>query len=169
MFQDKWSLTIHTLIVFYGFSMVNILTKHVAGCIFISPRHRILCVLGRTSQKWSFPKGHLQDGETAFQCARRETFEETGVLPPQGCKKVVLLPTGTYFIFEVNEFQCFPQDTTEVQSTAWLTYRQLCRANVNLDINAFLSRHRTLCVAQRPHTFYTQTKPNPVQCIDVEI
>lgn len=143
--------------------------KHVAGCIFISHRRRILCVLGRASQKWSFPKGHLQDGETAFQCARRETFEETGVLPPQGCKKVVLLPTGTYFVFEVNEFQCVPQDTQEIETTAWLSYRQLCNLPVNLDINAFLSRHRDLCMAQRPHTFPIQYKPNPILWIDTEI
>lgn len=149
--------------------MVITHTKHVAGCIFISPRHRILCVLGRASKKWSFPKGHLQDGETPFQCARRETFEETGVLPPQGCKRVVLLPTGTYFIFEVNEFQCFPQDTNEVEDTAWLTYKQLCRANVNLDINAFLSRHMDMCVAQRPNTMYRQYRPISIPWIDVEI
>lgn len=143
--------------------------KHVAGCIFISPRRRILCVLGRASQKWSFPKGHLQEGETVFQCARRETFEETGVLPPQGCKRVVLLPTGTYFIFETNEFQCFPQDTTEVEHTAWLTYRQLCRLSVNLDIKSFLSRHMDMCVAQRPRTVYNQYKQNHIRWIDSEI
>jgi 8-oxo-dGTP pyrophosphatase MutT (NUDIX family) len=144
-------------------------TKHIAGCIFISSRKRILCVLGRASQKWSFPKGHLQNGETLFQCARRETFEETGVLPPQGCKRVLLLPTGTYYVFETNEFQCCPQDTNEVEYTAWLSYSQLCRASTNLDINAFLSRHMDMCVAQRPHALYTQYKPTPIRWIDAEI
>ncbi len=29
---------------------------------------------------WSFPKGHLEAGETAEQAAIREVFEETGVI-----------------------------------------------------------------------------------------
>lgn len=149
--------------------MVFKLYKHVAGCIFISPRKRILCVLGRASQKWSFPKGHLQDGETAFQCARRETFEETGVLPPHSCKKVVLLPTGTYYVFEVNEFPCSPQDTNEVEGTAWLSYSQLRRLSVNLDLNVFLKRHEELCVAQSRKAVYSQNKPKPFLWTGVEV
>ena len=145
--------------------MVQMLHKHVAGCIFISPRRKILCVLGRASQKWSFPKGHLAEGETPFQCARRETLEETGCLPPLGCKKVVLLPTGTYFVFEVNEFASVPQDTKEVQTTAWLSIRQLRRSAVNLDVNVFLQSHSYLFEAQS-HCLYKQCRPNPVRWIE---
>lgn len=36
-----------------------------------------------TNQKktvgWQFPKGHIDDGETAFKAAKRETFEEVGI------------------------------------------------------------------------------------------
>ena len=142
--------------------------KHVAGCIFLSPQGRILCVLGRASQKWSFPKGHLQEGETPYQCARRETVEETGFLPPIGCRKVVLLPTGTYFVFDVNEFYCMPQDTQEVETTAWLSPHQLRRCSVNLDVNCFLQRHSYLFEAQSQHSPYKQNKPTPIQWINTE-
>ena len=140
--------------------------KHVAGCIFISPRRRVLCVFGRASQKWSFPKGHLQDGETPYQCARRECFEETGIVPPRGCKKVVLLPTGTYFVFETAEFACDPLDVEEVEATAWLSYKQLCRRSVNIDINAFLTFHTHLLEAQSFRTEKTQSRPRPFQWTD---
>ena len=146
----------------------NRIQKHVAGCIFISPRQRILCVFGRASQKWSFPKGHLQEGETPFQCARRESYEETGVVPPLGCRKVVLLPTGTYYVFEVNEFPCRPQDINEVETTAWLSIRQLKRVSVNLDINAFLQHHSYLFEAQS-HDTHKYYRPNPVRWIETEI
>ena len=33
----------------------------------------------RVGSRWSFPKGHLEPGETAFQAAKRETREETGI------------------------------------------------------------------------------------------
>ena len=140
--------------------------KHVAGCIFLSPRRRILCVLGRASQKWSFPKGHLQDGETAYQCARRECIEETGIVPPLGCKKVVLLPTGTYFVFETSEFDCYPLDREEVATTAWLSVKQLRRISVNIDVNAFLTFHSHLFEAQSISTLSSQSRPRPFQWTD---
>ena len=33
----------------------------------------------RVGSRWSFPKGHMEPGETAAQAARRETLEETGI------------------------------------------------------------------------------------------
>lgn len=34
---------------------------------------------------WSFPKGHLEDGETPGQAAVREIYEETGI-------KIAIIP-----------------------------------------------------------------------------
>jgi ADP-ribose pyrophosphatase YjhB (NUDIX family) len=33
----------------------------------------------RTIGQWSFPGGHLDQGEDLYACAERETFEETGL------------------------------------------------------------------------------------------
>jgi len=41
---------------------------------------KFLLVYGRTSKKWSFPKGKKNDNETSIECAIREFEEETGIL-----------------------------------------------------------------------------------------
>ncbi len=133
--------------------------KKVAGCIFISPAKRVLCVLGRDAQKWSFPKGHIKKGETAYECARRECYEETGHYPPQVCRRVILLPTGTYFVYDSHEFTCHTHDTKEVQATAWLSYITLKRCSVNLDVSAFLRYYPELLEAQSYTSRYSQIKP----------
>lgn len=40
---------------------------------------RYLLIKNRRSSNWSFPKGHMEDGETAEQTAKREVLEETGM------------------------------------------------------------------------------------------
>ena len=40
-----------------------------------------LILRGRRSNKWSFPKGHMEKGETEKDTAVREVFEEAGFVP----------------------------------------------------------------------------------------
>ncbi len=45
-----------------------------------SGEHEVLLVRPRAKQDvWGFPKGHTEEGESDFDTAARETFEETGI------------------------------------------------------------------------------------------
>jgi 8-oxo-dGTP diphosphatase len=50
-----------------------------AGCILLDIKNKRIGLVYRTKRKdYSFPKGHLEIGETIEECAIRETEEETG-------------------------------------------------------------------------------------------
>ena len=60
---------------------------------------------------WSFPGGHLEQGESLDECVRREVYEETGIVLSsvrlQGIINLYNLKTGKrYFVFSyiANEF-----------------------------------------------------------------
>jgi tRNA nucleotidyltransferase (CCA-adding enzyme) len=38
-----------------------------------------LLIKSKKSERWGFPKGHIEEGETGIETARREIFEETGL------------------------------------------------------------------------------------------
>ena len=113
----------------------------VYGCILESPRHKYLLVQGRTSGKWSFPKGHAHEDEEELDCARRELYEETGLSAPFMYSRVYHLATGKYYHFKTREEQqCFPVDTHEVCSTRWMSREEMKKSSVNVDVNTFLRR-----------------------------
>lgn len=120
--------------------------QQVFGCILISPKHTILTVKGKLSDKWSFPKGHIESNETSLQCALRELYEETGVVPAceysdyKQFKHPIhkKLNTAGYFIFYVDqEYPTHIYDTYEVSEVKWLSYDELCQINGNIDISSF--------------------------------
>jgi 8-oxo-dGTP pyrophosphatase MutT (NUDIX family) len=114
----------------------------VYGSIIISPWNRILIVLGRKSNKWSFPKGHKKSGETYLECAIRETREETGVdLTGRVPVAYHKLSAGEYFFFEVDEETTpFVHDSREVIEAAWVSLERMARMSCNVDVNNFLDR-----------------------------
>ena len=48
-----------------------------AGCIFINTKERTVALVLRKQTEYSFPKGHVEEGESLIDCAIRETAEET--------------------------------------------------------------------------------------------
>ncbi|HTL48260.1 MAG TPA: NUDIX domain-containing protein [Verrucomicrobiae bacterium] len=49
-----------------------------AGGIVLNPKGEVLLVEQR-GKVWSFPKGHVEEGETHLETAQREIVEETGI------------------------------------------------------------------------------------------
>ena len=52
-------------------------TKSAGGGV-VNPEGKVL-VVNQNGDSWSLPKGHIDDGETALQAAKREVAEESGV------------------------------------------------------------------------------------------
>ena len=57
--------------------------EHSCGAVvFTRENGRVLFVIVQEqSGAYSFPKGHMENGETEMETARREVFEETGLNP----------------------------------------------------------------------------------------
>ena len=61
-----------------------------AGGVVVNPEGRVLLV-SQFGTSWSLPKGHVEEGESPLEAARREIHEETGVSQLE-----LVRPLGTY-------------------------------------------------------------------------
>ncbi len=91
---------------------------------------RYLLIRNRRSSNWSFPKGHVEKGETLEQTAIREVFEETGlrinILPGFKCKSEYTIQnkiqkTVQIFVASTNDTQTKIQ-VEEIEDYIWLTF-----------------------------------------------
>ncbi len=63
---------------------------HSSGGVVVSPKGLIL-VVNQNGNSWSLPKGHIDEGESTLDAAKREIYEESGVQKLQLIKEL-----GTY-------------------------------------------------------------------------
>lgn len=95
-------------------------------------------VQGRYTGKWSFPKGHSNEGEQPLECTLREVAEETGIdiLPhPIEYKS---LGYGKYYVFIMTEqSNLVPRDTKEIMDTKWVTLEEMESMSLNADVSMF--------------------------------
>jgi bis(5'-nucleosidyl)-tetraphosphatase len=130
----------------------------VSGTICQSPARRYLLVKGRRGGKWSFPKGHREDGETNLECALRETVEETGLdLSEKTPATSYNLYAGEYFYFAMeDEPEPQPQDVGEIAEAKWVTENEMRSMRVNVDVNRYL-----LLLKRNPPRLLRSHQPPP--------
>jgi 8-oxo-dGTP pyrophosphatase MutT (NUDIX family) len=68
-----------------------------AGALIVSPAGRTLLIHHTEEDRWCFPKGHVEPGESAASAAVREILEETGLLHVQLGRE---LATVTYRFYD---------------------------------------------------------------------
>lgn len=110
---------------------LNMLFEKSCGAIVYRKNHgntEILLIKHVNSGHWSFPKGHVEAGETEIETATREVKEETGVdviinpsfretvsyFPRKDTQKVVV-----YFIGKAKNFELIPQEE-EIAQLKWV-------------------------------------------------
>jgi 8-oxo-dGTP pyrophosphatase MutT (NUDIX family) len=113
---------------------------NVYGAICISPEGKVLLVQNKYGEKWSFPKGHIEKGETMIQCATRELKEEAGISAPNVYQSCLMLINGVYFVYMMNENQSSQklkvEDTSEIGNAAWFPLTKLPEP-LNVDLAMF--------------------------------
>lgn len=113
----------------------------IYGAIIRSINGYYALVQGRSTGKWSFPKGHANEGESPFDCVCREIQEEIGCAKLPMPTTSLSLQVGYYYIFDVEtEFELNPQDTNEVGQAGWFKPEDIRTMSINVDISHFIQR-----------------------------
>lgn len=105
--------------------------------LFNEKEQKYFLVYGRKSNKWGFPKGHMEVGETEEETALREFYEETGFeLKNQDLKNRFQIKNNIYFQISIshpNELirktNDIP-DSDEILKVAWLSYFDILTLNI---------------------------------------
>jgi len=93
---------------------------------------------------WSFPKGKKKQNETNLNGARRELFEETGIIVNGKPEKTFLCQKNKYYIFPIDSKIFYTRDfsipTQEISCVAWKTIDQLKKIKCNSDLKMYVNR-----------------------------
>lgn len=122
-------------------------SNKVCGIILRKNNH-FLTVYGKRAGVWSFPKGHVEPGETDWQCASREFVEETGMyVYPRETPRRFRLGKGVFFLFDEETYDLAgtvnPQDTDEVGDVRWMSPEELNACPANRYIKLFMEGQYT--------------------------
>lgn len=116
-------------------------------CSYDDGKKEYALVQGRHTGKWSFPKGHSNEGETPMECTKREIWEETGMENLPDPIEYLKVGYGYYYLFVVPmKFHLYPHDTNEIMKTAWVTIEEMAEMSLNADVNQYIrneKRNRT--------------------------
>lgn len=130
-----------------------------AGGVVVGKDKKIVLVF-QHGNSWSLPKGHIEDGETLLQAARREIYEEAGLEQLQLVKELgsferySIGPGGagenrdwssrrrTFFLFTTDE-ETLESHTREVTEARWVTLDEALSLLTHPKDREFLQTIRT--------------------------
>lgn len=97
--------------------------------IIVSDSHlrQVLLVKGKKSQKWGFPKGHMEEGESEEETALRELSEETGIYWTKSLDNRIRFRNNVYFTVDVakEDITCHIQDVDEIEKVSWFAMQDV--------------------------------------------
>jgi 8-oxo-dGTP pyrophosphatase MutT (NUDIX family) len=100
-------------------------------CILSHDKTQCLMVFQRHAQKWSFPKGSKQWGESNIYCMKRELYEETGLhLDRLQFSLINVVYRYHYYLAIIQLKKKYPsiilnpQDTTEIENVKWININE---------------------------------------------
>jgi len=118
----------------YFISTIDSLFRKSCGVIPFrrNGQEREYLILLQTNNCWSFPKGHMEAGETEEQTALRELLEETGLtakLDTSRCASIEY-PVSEFsrkeVVFYLGEVAGEPKvQESEIEAYQWVTFREL--------------------------------------------
>ena len=107
---------------------------HAAGCVIVrkSEAQPLFLLILDQYGNWTFPKGHLDEGETSQTAAIREVLEETGISGVLGAHITTIYYDVTkkdrtfrkqvdWYILYTDQHHVTPQADEGIHEYAWLT------------------------------------------------
>ena len=109
----------------------------------INNRTEYAIVQGRYTEKWSFPKGHSNEGETPMECTLREVAEEVGIDELPTPIEYLRIGHGNYYLFPLEKKIILnPRDQNEIINTKWATIDEMEQLSLNVDVSKYVKRVR---------------------------
>jgi 8-oxo-dGTP pyrophosphatase MutT (NUDIX family) len=118
------------------------------GAIILAPTEdgqtKYALVQGRYTGKWSFPKGHANEGEAPLECTLRELAEETSLETLPEPIEYIQVGYGNYHVFHLDHQPLLlPRDTNEIMDTKWVTLDEMRALPLNADASMFTKPRST--------------------------